>query len=914
MFDVKVYWWSNQSEYLVSATQASIGSVTPGHIFGEFHFYKAGTNQEVSFSGMCYVNYLQKENQVQISNAAGYWFTSDTAMSLQSNNFLKNTKQITPTSFHDTRCCSWVAFDSSPSNPMQFCYYNGTTGHNTAIYGNGINIDYKIASSSDYNSNSSINTVKITKNGSYTVIDPHEEVFGYSFDGWYSDMALSQKATYYTMLSSNTTLYGKYTKLYGELSIQLSSKSQTSKDLTGGIYELYNADSPSTLLGTFTTSSDGASNVIANLPYGTYIIKEKTPPNGFVPQSLPTSITLSAAQAVIDIEVSPYIEIVLKDSMDDHVIASSTVPFQSKYLLPALPEKHGYEFREWNTSPDGNGHTIDQSSFDSVSTDIHAYAIYVPTPLAVSKTIAPSETADGNIVPNEYVLSMSADGDTWINNKHLIFVMDRTGSLTQPVYDQVANSVISLSKELVSTGNVKVSCVLFAGSCLNPTSPYYDGYHIPFIDSQDPSDFEKLRVPVSTTASGVVNGIDYSGEQNGGTSWHSGFLGLEDVMEAITSDNDKVDIVFFSDSMPNAHVNDAGQCGTDWDRNKARSKAQEALSRVLETYEGRISSFSSIGLDIAGGTLDGMEEFHEELTSPYADIMNTEYIRTSDATSTSSQIKFTVEKNIIAGHLSNVRIEDALSDNVVPLAFDGTNHPVVSACIENTATKEKITLSDNSDYVFTYDTSTKVVSCLYKHPLPKGQRITMEIGVRLTADAYAKEASDASHDIGQDGTGSTSAGQPGWKSNMGKSDRVLASTPYGDEATGTLPTPVVQASLSELIYDSNAPADQVQGTMESDVLGTGEETIVGDCEYKRYGYRFVGWSETPNGEATLTPGTNITVSSESKTLYAAWKLIEIQMPETGSTSTLAILLTGSVLVLVALGVLRNRIFDTSQGN
>ena len=342
--------------------------------------------------------------------------------------------------------------------------------------------------------------------------------------------------------------------------------------------------------------------------------------------------------------------VILIDSMNN-TTKSESVTFQDCFLLPADPIKHGYTFVEWNTAADGTGEAIDQSYLNSVDSDICTYAIWKASPLDVSKQVDIVSDNNGNIIPNEYLLTLSANGRTWTKNKHLIFILDRTGSLTQPVYDEVTDSLISLSQDLISQGNVRISCVLFSGTNNNPDSQYYSGYYIPFIDSQNISDFEKIRVPVSTTVTGIINGIDYTGEQYGGTSWHSGFLGLSDIMNEIQGkDSDEVDIVFFSDGDTNAYVNDDGQCVSDGGSGKAIVKASEALSKVLETHKEQISSFSSVGLDY-----------------------------------------------------------DTLSENVRPSAFDELSRPAITAYIEDTNTQHKDLLSENTDYDYVYDSNTNTI-------------------------------------------------------------------------------------------------------------------------------------------------------------------------------------------------------------
>lgn len=421
LYDVKVYWWSDQAQYTVSAGQASIGTLTPGHLYGEFHFYEAGTNKEVSFSGMSYVNYLQKQNQVRINNAVGYWFADPTAMTLQSNNYLKNVAQITPSSYSDPRCCAWVAFDSSPSNPLVITYYNGSVGHNTAIYGNGFDISYKIAPTSDYAANQAVNTVKITENGSYTVIDVHEDVFGYAFSGWYSDAACTKKVTYYTMVSANMTLYGKYTKLYGTINIASVPECDIGSGLAGAVYEVFaDASCASSPIATLTTDKNGRTNNTEKLPYGTYYIRLANPPAGYDHDPTIRSILLNASSATHEAPLSPVrypliydlsggtstsIPTTIEQAEEDRS-KNFFIPTQTATLTSSVPTRESCTFLGWGES--SQPVASDQSSYDAVASQtvssiIMPASIKTLYALWAKNPIVTFEDGFGNIVAQEEI-------------------------------------------------------------------------------------------------------------------------------------------------------------------------------------------------------------------------------------------------------------------------------------------------------------------------------------------------------------------------------------------------------------------------------------------------------------------------------------------------------------------------------
>ena len=66
--------------------------------------------------------------------------------------------------------------------------------------------------------------------------------------------------------------------------------------------------------------------------------------------------------------------------------------------------------------------------------------------------------------PNVFDVNLSATGRDYAKNReHALFVLDRTGSVGQAEYDEIANAVRSLGRRLMATGQVQVSVVLFAG-------------------------------------------------------------------------------------------------------------------------------------------------------------------------------------------------------------------------------------------------------------------------------------------------------------------------------------------------------------------------------------------------------------------------------------------------------------------
>lgn len=81
----------------------------------------------------------------------------------------------------------------------------------------------------------------------------------------------------------------------------------------------------------------------------------------------------------------------------------------------------------------------------------------------------------------------------------------------------------------------------------------------------------------------------------------------------------------------------------------------------------------------------------------------------------------------------------------------------------------------------------------------------------------------------------------------------------------------------EINYDKNA--SDATGVMESSFCDYGQDCELKNNEFKRLGYKFVGWSTTSDGEVEYSSDTTLTVKNltstngESITLYAVWELV-----------------------------------------
>lgn len=193
--------------------------------------------------------------------------------------------------------------------------------------------------------------------------------------------------------------------------------------------------------------------------------------------------------------------------------------------------------------------------------------------LTASKTVTATDK------PNVFDVNLSATGRDYAKNReHALFVLDRTGSVGQAEYDEIANAVRSLGRRLMATGQVQVSVVLFAGGAGEENSVWYDGYENMVTHSTNPADLDRIMVPVSTTTT-THNGVFYGSEY--GTNWEAAFDGASNVM---AHEQLPTDVFFFSDGHPNTWAGADGYKEEEEAYSRALSRARSSPPRTATTF------------------------------------------------------------------------------------------------------------------------------------------------------------------------------------------------------------------------------------------------------------------------------------------------------------------------------------------
>ena len=473
--------------------------------------------------------------------------------------------------------------------------------------------------------------------------------------------------------------------------------------------------------------------------------------------------------------------------------------------------------------------------------------------LTASKTVTATDK------PNVFDVNLSATGRDYAKNReHALFVLDRTGSVGQAEYDEIANAVRSLGRRLMATGQVQVSVGLFAGGAGEENSVWYDGYENMVTHSTNPADLDRIMVPVSTTTTTTHNGVFYGSEY--GTNWEAAFDGASNVM---AHEQLPTDVFFFSDGHPNTW---AGADG--YKEEEAYSRALSRAREFAASYGDHIQNFTSIGLQRDGQDLSKLEHLSKDVFGAKA---KTEFSSTGDQVS--EDLESNVENELMTGGFAKgVTLTDQLSGNVKPVSTDTKGRPGLSVGVSTDGGKAT-TLVEGKDYEYTY--ANNRISVRLLNQLKGSQTVTVTIPVKPTDKVLQQAvAGQPGPDTGDPGTGSLSAGKHGWYSNTGTNTVTHTSPNTGATGTSTLPKPVIPVQVARLQYDKNA--ETATGDMGKDAVTApaGSEQAIAANKFANANYTFQGWNTQADGKGmTYQKGDKLTLPAGTTVLYAQWKRI-----------------------------------------
>ena len=473
--------------------------------------------------------------------------------------------------------------------------------------------------------------------------------------------------------------------------------------------------------------------------------------------------------------------------------------------------------------------------------------------LTASKTVTATDK------PNVFDVNLSATGRDYAKNReHALFVLDRTGSVGQAEYDEIANAVRSLGRRLMATGQVQVSVVLFAGGAGEENSVWYDGYENMVTHSTNPADLDRIMVPVSTTTT-THNGVFYGSEY--GTNWEAAFDGASNVM---AHEQLPTDVFFFSDGHPNTWAGADGYKEEEEAYSRALSRAREFAA----SYDDHIQNFTSIGLQRGGQDLSKLEHLSKDVFGAKA---TTEFASTGDQIS--EDLESNVENELMTGGFAKgVTLTDQLSGNVKPVSTDTKGRPGLSVGVSTDGGKAT-TLVEGKDYEYTY--ANNRISVRLLNQLKGSQTVTVTIPVKPTDKVLQQAvAGQTGPDTGDPDTGILSAGKHGWYSNTGTNTVTHTSPNTGATGTSTLPRPVIPVQVARLQYDKNA--ETATGDMGKDAVTApaGSEQAIAANKFANANYTFQGWNTQADGKGmTYQKGDKLTLPEGTTVLYAQWKRI-----------------------------------------
>ena len=451
--------------------------------------------------------------------------------------------------------------------------------------------------------------------------------------------------------------------------------------------------------------------------------------------------------------------------------------------------------------------------------------------LTASKTVTATDK------PNVFDVNLSATGRDYAKNReHALFVLDRTGSVGQAEYDEIANAVRSLGRRLMATGQVQVSVVLFAGGAGEENSVWYDGYENMVTHSTNPADLDRIMVPVSTTTTTTHNGVFYGSEY--GTNWEAAFDGASNVM---AHEQLPTDVFFFSDGHPNTW---AGADG--YKEEEAYSRALSRAREFAASYGDHIQNFTSIGLQRDGQDLSKLEHLSKDVFGAKA---KTEFSSTGDQVS--EDLESNVENELMTGGFAKgVTLTDQLSGNVKPVSTDTKGRPGLSVGVSTDGGKAT-TLVEGKDYEYTY--ANNRISVRLLNQLKGSQTVTVTIPVKPTDKVLQQAVAGQPAPTREPGHRQRLSVKHGWYSNTGTNTVTHTSPNTGATGTSTLPKPVIPVQVARLQYDKNA--ETATGDMGKDAVTApaGSEQAIAANKFANANYTF-GAGTRPTARQDLPEG------------------------------------------------------------
>ena len=400
----------------------------------------------------------------------------------------------------------------------------------------------------------------------------------------------------------------------------------------------------------------------------------------------------------------------------------------------------------------------------------------------VNSNVKPSnnksiEKTDGG-AGDEYTLHLTASGDstsstvTTATPADIVLVMDKSGSMNEDNRDTNAqNAANALAKKLLTDKNSNL-----------PTEQQVQMAVVTFSDSAT----LKLKQGFTTFASSIKNAVSQT--PDGGTNWEAA---LKQANKLQGRHGVKKHIIFLSDGDPTFRTSSyGGSCYSLWGWPQPEYTTKEACEAARYYWQGENPDDKYNGVHGSGSG----DEYGYNYAAALA-----EANRRGDAAlyvvKTSKDAKkmdkLAHESNAVGGkefdgtnatNLTNAfdqiyssitssakikvfSITDTLSPWVDPVDFVGTGDVTKSVTVKNGSTVLK------SGYTATYNSDSRTVTVTFNGKdgivAEEADSIDVSFKVKPSDDAYATYAGNQQYpNVGEPNTGTASAGQPGFYSNV----------------------------------------------------------------------------------------------------------------------------------------------------
>lgn len=288
---------------------------------------------------------------------------------------------------------------------------------------------------------------------------------------------------------------------------------------------------------------------------------------------------------------------------------------------------------------------------------------------------------------------------------------------------------------------------------------------------------------------------------SGGTNWTYAMVKAKEMLDQRENrGNDKV-VIFLSDGKPTYSCEKAtGWSGSYWKETGNGSKTKDVYYKeAAEQITGSLASAKLYSVYLTSDTKDGMEKFSKEVSN--SDLV--------DGTNLKSALTTILNKTIPT--YKNVTITDTLSDYV-----DFAESSPTITVTKKISSGDVTTLSSN-EYTVAWSEKTVTVTLLNGASLEDGATYTISFKVKPSdvANAYYAE-NQAYPNIGDAGTGTTSAGQKGFYSNESANLAYEIDGTNEGSKNASYQKPVVQVTTHTLSYEKvwNQPDSVTQPTTD----------------------------------------------------------------------------------------------------